>query len=1628
MFFLLIVIALQIPTVQNFAKNKAVAYLENKIKTKVTVNKIEIGLPKKIILEGVYFEDQNKDTLLSGKKLAVNISLFKLLDNILEINSVELDGVSVNLNRNKQAVFNFDYIVKAFSSPVKKTDNSAPMRILIDKINFDNIKFKYKDAISNNDIQLKLNHFDTRIKTFDLDKMNFEIPKINVDGLNLFFKQGLIFNKINTVENKNANAKTNFNLNFGEIDLSKILIAYQDENSKINTKIDLQKMFLSLNKFDYNNQLIDIKNIDLNGLKSDLILGKVLKITETVQNTPTPPNNWKINAEHADLKNLNFKFDDENSIAIPQGIDYKHLNLQNLNLSSENLVYNSKNIKGKIIDFSANEKSGLIIQKLKTDFYYDDKGAFLKNLYLKTPQTLLKNQLVVNYPDLKNIENNLGQIYINANFTKSKLGFKDILIFAPNLKNTNPFKNNSNAILVLDTKIKGKLENLEIPNFEIAGIGTTKLSFSGKIIGLPDASNAFYDLKIKNLVSSKTDIFNFIPKGTIPTNIELPENLILNGFFKGTVNNFKTDLNLKSSFGNAKILANLNQKIKNNEQYQANVDFDNFDLGQLIKNKSLGKISLIAKVKGSSFNPKVANAIISGAISKAEYNRYSYNNIALNGKIKNGFVDLNLDSKDKNLTFDLVANASLKGENPSGKLKLNIDIADLYKLNFYNSPLRLKGNLEADIQSANLDYLNGTISANHFLIANEKEQFPLDSINIVAIADDKRKSLVLKSQFLNANIDGNYKLSQVGDAITNSISNYYNLNIKKVKVDKQQFAFGIQVKDNPILFKLIPDLKSLEPISISGKYNSVNDSIVVNGSISKVVYGGNTISNAIIKIETKDKALIYNAFFDNIQNSQFLLPHTSVSGKVENDKVDYTLQIKDLKDKERYLIVGTLKNDNQSTLIKLDDKNLVLNYEKWQLSPENLIQIDANSLFINAFNLSKSGNSLSVQSQSNQKNAPVNVDFKNFEIETLTNIAQKSDWQIGGKINGNALFKNIEKSPIFTSELKIEDFSFQKDTVGTININVNNEKLATYNAKIGIIGNGNKVDLDGNYYLNNNGLDFTLNIEKLNVKSIQGFTFGNLTESTGFLNGNYTISGTTEKPKIIGTLKFNEVGFKVKTLNAKFKSMNDKIDFSENKIVFSNFIIKDEKDNNLSINGSLDSQNFSNLGFNLKVDAINFNAINSKEKDNAVYYGSLFLDNHLKINGNVDNPIVEGNVKINKDTKFTIVLPQSDPSIADREGIVEFIDQDQPQLFTIIDDKEIIKTEIKGINASVNIEIDKQAELSLIIDKANGDYLKLKGEAQLNGGIDASGKTTLTGRYEFNEGTYEMNFNFIKRKFDIKPGSYILWTGEPTTADVKITAVYKTQTAPIDLLDDQLGSISMEARNRYKQRIPFETELKMKGELMKPEISFNIILPENNDVSSEISSATQAKLAQLREQPGELNKQVFALLLLNRFIGENPFSSEAGGASAAGLARASASKVLSQQLNNLAGDLINGVDLNFDLESSDDYTSGQKENKTDLNVGISKKLLNDRLKVSVGSSFGLEGPKQENKSTNNIAGDISADYQLTKDGRYKIRAYRKNQYQVALQGEVIETGVAFIITIDYNKFRELFQKSKSSKK
>jgi TamB, inner membrane protein subunit of TAM complex len=633
-----------------------------------------------------------------------------------------------------------------------------------------------------------------------------------------------------------------------------------------------------------------------------------------------------------------------------------------------------------------------------------------------------------------------------------------------------------------------------------------------------------------------------------------------------------------------------------------------------------------------------------------------------------------------------------------------------------------------------------------------------------------------------------------------------------------------------------------------------------------------------------------------------------------------------------------------------------------------------------------------------------------------------------GTINGTAQLKNITKNMTYTSDLNVSDLIVYGNPVGNLAVKVNNNAPNLLNADIALSGNNNDVKILGDYNTSSSTFDMNMAINQLQMKSVQGFSMNAITNTEGYLSGNLKITGTASKPNILGKVKFNDVGLEIAKTGSDFRKLNDEINFTNRGIEFDNFKINDKDGNALRVDGQVLTQTYRDFAFNLDVDAQNFKVVNSEKSNDAIMYGVLSIDAGLHIRGNLDLPKVDGRLAVADNTDFTFVLPQSSPTLQERDGIVEFIDQDQVVLNkTIKADSLNSQSKIKGMDVNVNIEISKKAKMSLLIDKANGDFVKLQGEAELTGGVDPSGKTTLVGVYEVESGSYEMTVSVLKRKFDIQKGSTITWTGEPTTANLDITAVYKTEAAPIDLVEQQISGEQASTLNQFKQRIPFSTLLKMKGELLKPVITFDITTDKkNNAVSSTVTDIVDQKLSQLRTQESEMNKQVFALLLLNRFVGENPFESGAG-LSGEMLARQSVSKILSQQLNNLASDLIKGVDLNFDLESSEDYSTGSKNTRTDLNVGVSKKLLNDRLKVSVGSNFALEGEARQNENMTNIAGDVTVDYSLSRDGRYMLRAYRKNEYQVALQGQIVETGVGFIITLDYDKFREIFQKSKNRK-
>jgi hypothetical protein len=217
----------------------------------------------------------------------------------------------------------------------------------------------------------------------------------------------------------------------------------------------------------------------------------------------------------------------------------------------------------------------------------------------------------------------------------------------------------------------------------------------------------------------------------------------------------------------------------------------------------------------------------------------------------------------------------------------------------------------------------------------------------------------------------------------------------------------------------------------------------------------------------------------------------------------------------------------------------------------------------------------------------------------------------------------------------------------------------------------------------------------------------------------------------------------------------------------------------------------------------------------------------------------------------------------------------------------------------------------------------------------------------------------------------------------------------------------------------------IKGKLMEPSLSFNIDLPSNKiyPMAADQIDLVEARLSQLRSDTSEMNKQVFAVLILGRFVADDPFSS-AAAQSLGFSAIQSLSSFVSDEMNKAAGRLALGFDLTADLATTEDYTTGALRERTSLNVAASKKVLRDRLKLTVGSDFEVAGPQPNYGRSTGIPSNLAVDYQLSRDGKYSMRVYHRDYYAGVLLGAVSENGVNFILSTDYNRFKNIFMRRK----
>lgn len=1641
--FILLLVLIQTPPVQNFLRGKAVSWLQKKLQTRVEVGKLYIGFPKKIVLEGIYVEDRQKDTLFYGGRMKFDVNLWKLFKSELVVHQIDLEEINAHVKRTlPDTTYNFQFIIDAFASKepsaTTATDTSS-MKMQIDRVLLNKVRARYNDVVTGNDMTVYIGHLDTRIDVFDPAHSIFSVPSTTLSGLRatIYQRKPLVTPESPATDAAEAAAGPDMQLSFKQIALEDCTLDYGNDESAFYTNLQLGELTVNMRQLDLTKRLIRLDEVVMNNTTATVRMGKKpaakLVIKEVKQEVQAQAEaGWQVTVNEFQLQKNSFRMDDDNAPKARTGMDYSHLDLKDLSVGATDIRYSTDTISGQITEGSFTEQSGFVLRKLQTTFQYTAKGAYLHNLLVETPGTRLERSIDVAYPSLDALQKNISLLQLNMDVRNSQVQVKDILTFAPDLR-SQPAFSNPNATWYINSQVKGSVNDLQITSLRLKGLQQTNVEMAGTIKGLPDMKKLAANLVIKDISSSAKDVRSLLPAGTLPDNITIPSQFNLSGKVNGTEKNLAADLLLNTTLGTATFKGTIqNPADSNNIGYDAVVTTQSFDLKQLLQQPDLGLLTLEVSAKGRGRVPKTMDATIDGKIALAAYKGYTYRDLKVNGQIARQQFTVKAGIQNVPIHFALDASGSLAGAYPAIKLHAQVDSINTKALHLTEDLILYRGNIDADFPVLNIDSLQGRLLVTKNLLVMGERRIETDTVEVVAALTDSGKVIRLNSEVLTAQLWGQYRLTELGTVMQRSVQKYFsNATDSLTALPPYDFRVNATFINRPLLQGFLPDLKKMDPVTLIGHFTS-NGGLNASLKAPVVIYGTNEINNVVLTANTNEERLQALATIDAIRSGQSLTVHgASLRANLADNKINFALNTTDMNGKDKYHVEGLVAQPAKAVYeLSLRPDSLMLNYQPWLASNDNIIRIDSTNITARNFWLSFMDQRLTIQTRTEQPGQPLGVDFSRFRIGTLASFIQKDSLLVDGEINGSVHFANIMKEPIFAGDLTVKNVSMNKDTVGDIHAIVNNATPGNYEADITLTGRGNDVGIKGVYKMADvSSFDLNVAVRQLQLATLEGVSMGALKKASGTANGQFAIKGTMDKPSVNGELNFDTAILVPTALGTPLKIDQEKIRITDEGIVFDNFTIRDSANNTAEVDGTAFTTNFSNYKFDLVFNARNFQALSSTKKDNNLYYGTLFFNSRLNIKGTEMHPVVDGSLKVNEKTKLTVVLPQDDPGVQDREGIVRFVDKDavpndslwQP---TALD--SLNTADIRNYDISVNITIDKESELNLIIDEGNGDFLRVKGEANLTGGIDPSGKVSLTGAYELDQGSYELSFNFLRRKFDIQKGSRIIWQGEPTKAEVDITAMYIANTAPIDLVESQLDEMSASTRNTYRQKLPFEVYLIMTGELMKPNIAFDIKLPEdkNYNVDKAIVESSNIKLEQIRQQPAEMNKQVFALLLLNRFIREDPFVTGNSGITAEGLARQSVSKLLTEQLNQLAAGLVAGVDINFDVQSEEDYSTGEFRNRTDLNVQVSKRLLNDRLKVTVGSNFELEGSQNTNRQSNNIAGDVSLDYQLSKDGRYMLRAYRKNEYEGILEGYIVETGVGLVLTIDYNKFREIFESAK----
>lgn len=1597
---------LQMPAIQNWLIHKTTNYLSDELKTTVQIQHIDIAFFDKLILEGFYVEDLKGDTLIYVGQLSAGLSsnFFSILSNKLEFNEISLKNARIQIRRAAgEYDTNLKFLLDYFSSPKDPNKPSKPFAVKIKAKNIflEDVRFAQDDQVKGRLMYYEVPEGSIRVNKMDMVAKNIDIQSVNLKGV--FFD-------------------------------------YED----------------------YPSQPMPPRP------------GAVVPKSAPKDSLAAP---LQFSIAQFSLTGARFQMDrfhiSPGKETAPEVMDYNHINVQDIDFQADSVKFNSNLVfEGVLKHFAAHEQSGLEITHGQAGrVVVSDTLTALYDVRIETPGSSLGDTIMLHYNTYRDFRKFNSSVDIDLRLSKgSKLRLGDISTFSGPLARNRFFATNKDEIAEFSGRVYGKVGKKLRGDALVVQLGDrTYMEGDFRGDGLTDdIDQSIIEFRFDRLQSDLQTIGKIIPGFNPPASFYTLGNIGFSGDYQ-IFFGFSHILHGKilTDIGTGDV--DLNLDLKNGREratYSGYLNMRDFDLATWTNNSNFGRTTFNIRIAdgSSGLTLPTIKARLEGTVDTFSFKGYSYRNVVMNGTFREFIFDGKLGVKDPNIDFTFDGTVNLKDSVPQFSFETDIRRLDLGALNLIDRDLVVSGRVDRiRINARNWQDLTGAAMLRNFQIVQDKTQrHYIDSLKFESyFRPDGTRYISIASDVADGLLEGHFDFQSVHRNLMQAFSRYHPEFAERMGLPQadlndisDNYTLKLDIRNTRGLTHLISSqLDTLRNISIKGAVNARLGSSMLTVSAPYVRFNSISVGKTALSWEgNQEDAKLTISIPESTVSGTKLAP-ILLTGELSRNEFHFKLTARDTSK----IVKGVNFDGVLSTLdtlwqLKFNASEIALFNDNWAMNEENYIRFGKGYFVTKDFEMFNGDQRILLDSFNLGKG--LSLSLTNFDLNFINRFVNPKKVTCRGKIydfdvkvndvfNLQGINTYISTDTVFINNVPYGDVTGNFEMAHLAAplwwktfLNYQDHQLRIAGAWLPPKASAQVIDevqmtvKPGEFATQVDARNFPLNILETFVPGISG--------TNGQFDAGLKLFGPFNKIGMNGKVRIVKGQFELDYLKAKYNIFNQNILLTSNRIWANGDTIWDNSTprNMALIKGGLKHNHFKEWRLDtceVSSQSDNFVILNTTSKDNSMYYGKGAGRFKAKFSGTFSRTDIQIDATTGKDTR--LYLPITSVSDAQEVKFIKFKTKNQDSTLLKTTKSSVIG-ELKGLNFEMNVTMTDAAEVQLIFDEQAGDIIKGRGVGDIKLTINREGEFKMYGNYAIRRGEYMFTLlNWVNKPFTVTEGGTINWYGDPYGAQISLDATYEENTPVYNLIRDEiqlLGGDDSDAAKAAKRPTKTIVTMHLKGDLMTPNISFNVDFP---NIANDIKSVTENKLRLLRQDQSELNRQVFGLVVVGSFLPSD------GGFIQSSDYVASAFNTLTQVLSNQFSNYLTGlasewfgtsvssIDFNIaydEYQNSLSNPDNTRINQTgrELQIRLTSGFANDRVTVQVGSQFGLGRPSTAVQ--NGFLGeDVTVEIQLTQNRQWRLKVYQRTEPDITGGQRRARYGFGLSFRKEYDSFDEMLSGMKS---